>query len=238
VTRVADAAASPVKLVPSDLTFLWEECRRCFWLKAKRVLKRPSPPFPKVFARLDQQTKDYFFGKRTEEMAEALRPGRVAFGDRWVRSGPLVVPGHRASVVLAGRIDTALTFDDGSFAIIDFKTAEPRGEHVPFYGRQLHCYALAAENPAEGALRLCPISTLGLLCIEPISMVGLDDGVAYKGNAHFLEIPREDDAFMAFLSQVLFVLERPEPPEAAPRCSYCSYLRAGSLHLLTGLYER
>jgi hypothetical protein len=61
--------------------------------------------------------------------------------------------------------------------------------------------------------------------------------VAFKGTTHFLEIPRDDDAFMAFLSQVLFVLERPEPPDSAPGCSYCSYLRAGSLQLLTGLYE-
>src|SRR5947208_2270783 len=104
VASVYDPAASPVKLAPSDLTFLWEECQRCFWLKAKRVLKRPSAPFPKVFTRLDQQTKDYFFGKRAEEMAEGLRPGRVVLEDRWVRSALLDVPGHGSSVVLAGRI--------------------------------------------------------------------------------------------------------------------------------------
>jgi hypothetical protein len=170
-------------------------------------------------------------------MAPGLRPGRVAFGDRWVRSGPLHVPGHEALVVLAGRIDTALSFDDGSFGIIDFKTADPKAEHVPFYGRQLHSYTLAAENPAPGALRLSPVTQLGLLCFETVAMVGLDDGVAYKGTAHFLEIPRDDDVFMAFLSQVLFVLERPEPPDAAAGCSYCSYLAAGSLVLLTGLYQ-
>src|SRR5436309_2014666 len=129
MTKVDDDSASPLKLAPSDLTFLWEECQRCFWLKVKGVLKRPSAPYPKVFTRLDQQTKDYFFGKRTEEMDQGLCPGRVAFGDRWVRSAPLAVPGHQSAVMLAGRIDTALAFDDGSYGIIDFKTAEPRGEH-------------------------------------------------------------------------------------------------------------
>ena len=237
MTRTSDPVGV-VKLAPSDLTFLWEECQRCFWLKVKGVLKRPSAPFPKIFTRLDQQTKDYFFGKRTEEMAEGLRPGQVAFGDRWVRSGLMQVPEHIMPVVVTGRIDTALSFDDGSYAIIDFKTSEPRDEHVPFYGRQLHSYALAAENPAVGTLRLYPVSTLGLLCIEPVAMMGLDDGVAYRGVAHFLEIPRDDDAFMAFLSQVLFVLERPEPPDAAPGCSFCSYLATGSLVLLTGMYQR
>lgn len=232
----ANGSTNVVKLAPSDLTFLWDECRRCFWLKARGVLKRPSAPFPKVFTMLDNQTKDFFFGKRAEEMAEGLRPGHVAFGDRWVRSRPLHVPGHETQVKLQGKIDTALSFDDGSYGIIDFKTSSPKSEHVPFYGRQLHSYALAAENPAEGALELSAVTMLGLLCVEPMAMISVGDAVAYKGATHFLEIERDDDAFMAFLSQVLYVLEAPEPPAAAPKCGYCSYLASGSLVLLTGSY--
>jgi hypothetical protein len=237
MASVEHPPASAIRLAPSDLTFLWEECRRCFWLKAKGVLKRPSGPFPKIFSRLDQQTKDFFLGSRTEDMAESLRPGQVSFGGRSVRSALLEVPGHRSRVVLGGRIDTALAFDDGTFGLIDFKTAEPKAEHVFFYGRQLHSYALALEDPAFGALRLSPVVQLGLLCVEPLGMVGLGDGVAYNATAHFLDIPRDDGAFMAFLSQVLFVLERPEPPDATPGCSYCSYLAAGFLVLLTGHYQ-
>lgn len=228
--------ASIVKLAPSDLTFLWDECHRCFWLKAKGVLKRPSAPFPKIFTRLDGQTKDYFFGKRAEEMALELRPGRISFGDRWVRSAPLQIPGHDTQVALAGKIDTALAFDDGSYGVIDFKTSEPKAEHVMFYGRQLHSYALAAENPAPGALELSPVTQLGLLCVEPVAMIGLDDDVAYKGSTTFLEIERDDDAFMAFLSQVLYLIKRPTPPDPSSKCGFCKYLAAGSLVLLTGSY--
>jgi hypothetical protein len=229
------SAAEVIKLAPSDLTFLFDECPRCFWYKVRGILKRPSAVFPKIFTKIDGQTKDFFYGKRAEQMAEGVRPGRVAFGDRWVRSRPLHVPGHHARVQLAGIIDTALALDDQSFAVIDFKTSQPKPEHTAFYGRQLHSYALAAENPAEGALELSPVSQLGLLCVEPTAMVGLDDGVAYKGVATFLEIERDDGAFMAFLSRVLYVVENPEPPAAAPKCSYCRYLAAGSLVLLTGM---
>ena len=232
----SNGSSKAVKLAPSDLTFLWAECQRCFWLKARGVLKRPSAPFPKVFTRLDNQTKDFFFNKRSEEMADGLRPGHVAFGDRWVRSRPLPVPGHDTQVMLQGKIDTALSFDDGSHGIIDFKTSEPKAGHVPFYGRQLHSYALAAENPIEGALDLSPVSQLGLLCVEPIAMIGVGGTVAFKGATHFLEIERDDDAFYAFLSQVLFLLERPAPPDPAPKCGYCTYLATGSLVLLTGSY--
>lgn len=231
----ATAPAGVVKLAPSDLTFLFDECERCFWFKVRGVLKRPSAVFPKIFTKLDGLTKDFFYGKRAEDMAEGVHPGRVAFGDRWVRSRPLEVPGHDTRVQLAGVIDTALALDDSSFAIIDFKTSEPKPEHVTFYGRQLHSYALAAENPAEGALELAPVTQLGLLCVEPTAMVGLDEGVAYKGLATFQEIERDDGAFLAFLSRVLFVLERPDSPDPAPKCSYCRYLATGSLVLLTGM---
>lgn len=230
---------SPVvlKLSPTDLTFLWDDCQRCFWLKCKGILKRPAGPFPKVFNRLDGLTKDHFYGKRSEDMADGLQPGRIAFGERWVRSAPLCVPGHKTRVTIAGKLDTALAFDDGSFGIIDFKTSTPRTEHVYFYGRQLHAYALAAENPAPGALELFPVAQLGLLCLDPVGTVALGPAMGFQCDSRFLEVERDDDAFMAFLSEVLFVLERSEPPDPAPKCPYCRFLAAGSLMLLTGIYE-
>ena len=232
----AATAPNVVKVAPSGLTFDWESCRRCYWLAARGVLKRPSGPFPRVFTTIDSLTKDFYFGKRTEEMADGLKPGRISVGDRWVRSRPIEVPGHETLVAIGGKIDTALAFDDGTHAVIDFKTSAPKPEHVDFYSRQLHAYALALENPAEGALELSQVTTLGLLCVEPVAMVAVDADVALKGKVTFLEIERDDDAFLAFLSEVLYVLERPEPPDPAPKCSYCKYLATGSMVLLTGLY--
>ena len=226
-------ASNVVKIAPSALTFTWAECARCYWLAARGVLKRPSAPFPRVFTTIDNLTKDFYFNQRTEAMAKGLRPGRVVVGDRWVRSRPIEVPGHDTLVKIEGRIDTALAFDDGSYAIVDYKTAAPKREHIDFYSRQLHAYALALENPAEGALELSPVSQLGLLCVEPVAMVALDGDVALKSESTFLEIERDDDAFMAFLSQVLYVLEKPEPPPPGQKCGYCSYLANGSLVLLT-----
>ena len=226
-----------LKLSPSDLTFLWDECSRCFWLKYKGKLKRPAGAFPKVFTKIDGLTKDHFYGKRTEEVADGLFPGKVAFGERGVRSEPLLVPGHEVRVALTGRLDTALAFDDGGFGIIDFKTSTPRAEHVYFYGRQLHAYALAAENPAPGSLELFPVTQLGLVCLEPTGAVDAESATALQCTTTFLEIERDDGPFLAFLSEVLFVLERPDPPGTAPECPYCRYLAAGSLMLLTGVYE-
>ncbi len=223
-------------LSPSDLTFLYEECQRCFWLKVAGSLPRPRAPFPRIFGLIDRQTKEFFSGKRTEEISSELPPGRVLCGDRWVRSRPLEIPGHRRPVFLRGRIDTALTFDDGTFGIIDFKTTDPKSEHLSLYGRQLHSYALAAENAKRGSLQLKRVSIIGLLCVEPVGVAGHDEGVAYYGEPHWIEIARDDDAFLAFLSQVLFLLEQDSPPAPTPGCPFCTYIAAGSLALFTGMF--
>jgi hypothetical protein len=225
-----------VTLAPSDMTFLWQECRRCYWLKLKGVLKRPSGPFPKVFTRLDGAMKNYFLDKGSQDLSPRLRPGQVVTGGLTVRSAPLQIPGHETAVIIGGRIDTAIAFDDGTYAIIDYKTSEPKPEHAQFYARQLHAYMVAAENPAPSALELSPITQLGLVIVEPEVMVGLDDGVAFKGKTHFLEIERDDAGFTGFLMQVLLLLEHPEPPAPAPDCSYCRYVAAGSLVLATEYY--
>jgi hypothetical protein len=226
----------PWRLSPSDLTFLYDECPRCFWLKVAQGFPRPRTPFPKVFTLLDAYTKDYFATKRTEEISPALPPGRVLCGDRWVRSRPLEVPGHPRPVQLRGRIDTALAFDDGSFGIIDFKTAVPKDHHVGFYGRQLHSYALAAENAARGSLELRSVSRIGLLSVEPLGMTEDGAGVAYYAEPRLIEVPRDDDAFLAFLSGVLFLLTHRDPPDPSPGCEFCRYVQAGAVSLLTNIY--
>lgn len=229
-------AGEPWKLSPSDLTFLWEECRRCFWLKVAQGFSRPRTPFPKIFTLLDAQTKDHFSTKGTQEISPSLPPGRVLCGGRGVRSGPLEIPGHIRPVQLRGQIDSALAFDDGTFGIIDFKTTEPKDHHIGLYGRQLHAYAVAAENPARGSLRLPVVSLIGLLCVEPVGMTSQEESLAYLAEPRFIEVPRDDDAFLTFLSGVLLLLEREEPPDASPACGFCRYIGAGAVSFLTNIY--
>src|SRR5207244_1317347 len=126
-----------------------------------------------------------------------------------VRSQPLLVPGHDTPVLLGGRFDTAFGFDDGSYGLVDYKTSDPKSDHVRRYGRQLHAYVLAAENPAPGNLMLKTVTQMGLLCVEPVAMVAAPTGVAYAAIPKWVEIERDDAAFLAFLSRVLDVLESP-----------------------------
>jgi hypothetical protein len=212
------------KLSPSDLTFLWDECKRCFYLKIVRGYRRPAIPFPKIFTRIDLLMKDYYLEKSTRVIHPDLPDGKVFMSGKWVESDIIHFNGHTAECYLKGIFDTVLQFNDGSYAVVDFKTTEINDEHVPFYARQLQAYAYALEHAAPGNLSLKPISHLGLLCFEPRHMDQDEKGhLTYSGKVAWQEIPLDEAAFLTQLEQVVAVLELPEPPEAGEKCEFCKY---------------
>jgi len=218
------------KLSPSDLTFLWDECKRCFYLKVVHKFARPAVPFPSIFNKIDSLMKKYYQGKHTDKITPELPSGIILPDNAWVQSQPIPLPGHLAQCYLTGKFDTVVQFDDGTFGVIDFKTSTPQAAHVAFYSRQLRAYAYALEHPAPGKYSLSPISRLGLLVVEPNAIQEApNDHVAYLGKVTWMEIPVDEATFLAFLDEVLTVLELPEPPEASEDCAWCQY-RAAARH--------
>jgi hypothetical protein len=215
------------RLSPSDFAFLWEECRRCFYLKVVGDFQRPRPIMPRIFTVIDSRMKSFYSGRRTESIAPGLPPGTVEFGEQWVESRPISLPGHASACFIKGKFDTVVSFDDGTYGVVDFKTSEAKAGHVPLYARQLHAYALALENAAEGKFSVSPVTRLGLLVYEPSSYSQTPEGVAaLTGRMSWVEIPRDDDRFFGFLSEVLTVLEMPSPPPGSPSCEWCRFREA------------
>lgn len=211
-------------LSPSDFAFLWEECKRCFYLKVVSGFRRPGGPMPKIFNIIDAQMKVHFTGKRTTDVLPALPAGTLDPSGSWVQSTPLTIPRHASTCVIRGKLDSIVKFDDGTYAVIDFKTSETKAEHVPLYGRQLHSYALALENAAPGNLALRPISKLGLVVFEPRTFSGTyHTPASLTGGLGWIEAPRNDAAFFEFLAEVLDVLEQATPPGGSPFCEWCQY---------------
>jgi hypothetical protein len=212
------------KLSPSDLTFLWEDCRRCFYLKVVKGVRRPYGPMAKIFTLIDAEMKTYYSGRRTEDIADSLPPGFIEFGEKWVESRPFHPQDHDSACYFRGKFDIVARFDDDTYGVIDFKTSQRKAEHIPFYSRQLHAYARALEDPVPDRFSVSPISRLGLLVFEPSEYVQGKTGlVGFAGHASWLEVPRDDAAFEAFLAQALDLLARPEPPPANPECDWCNY---------------
>jgi hypothetical protein len=227
---ISKSAATDVvhTLAPSDLTFLLNECFRCFYNKVALHSRRPSQQMPKVFTILDRHQKEFFHGRKTSEIHASLPSGTVDCGDASVMSVPIEVPGSESRIQFRGSIDTALHFDDGTHGIVDFKTADPRDDHVDLYWLQLQCYALALEQPAFGKRELTPITALGLLCFEPDEMVQLKDRMAYTTTPTWVPVKRDDRAFLSLMGLVCSILDNPTPPKPGSKCQWCAWLAANT----------
>ena len=137
-------------LAPSDVTFLLEECPRCFYLKIVSGVRRQKGPMPKIFTVIDSQQKIFFGGGSTKAIHCELPSGTVCRPSMSVASAPIAVPGSSSSTVqFRGAIDSLLAFADFTYGIVDFKTTDPKDTNVSMYGRQLHAYALSVRQTAS-----------------------------------------------------------------------------------------
>ncbi len=107
---------------------------------------------------------------------------------------------------------------------MDFKTGNPSDDKAEMYSRQLHAYALSLENPAKDALKLSPVTCLGLLYFTPdkCHYVGNDRQVL-GGQRTWIEIKRNDNSFHAFLRERVSLLDSPLPSPDPDKCDWCRY---------------
>jgi len=188
-------------------------------------IAQPSIPLPSIFSKIASLLKNHYDGKHTSELHAALPPGTVSYGEKNVRSGIIQLPNHKATCYISGRFDIVVSFDDGTYGVIDFKTSNPESESANLYSRQLHAYAYALEHPATNALALSPVTKLGLLYFYPESVNQQSiERLSYEAEIAWIEIRKDEEDFLEFIDEVLNVLELPEAPECSPNCQWCGYL--------------
>lgn len=212
------------KISPSDMTFLYEECKHCFVNKVKYGIDRPSIPIPGIFSTIAALQKDYFANKRTDEFCPDMPPGKVVLGEKWVESKPIAFDGLDSTCFIKGRFDVVIELDDGNFLVGDFKTGNPSPEKSVMYGRQLHAYTYSLENPAEGALSIGPVTDLGLLFFTPDRYDQAENKrQTLEGDLTWIEVERNDANFLQFMEDVLTLLDGQDPPPDTENCDWCKY---------------
>ena len=216
------------KLSPSDLTFLYDGCKRCFYQKVVNNIAQPSIPLPSIFSKIAGLLKDHYDGKHTSELHASLPAGIVSHGEKRVRSDIIQLTNHDDTCYISGRFDIVVSFDDGTYGVIDFKTSNPDSESAVLYSFQLHAYAYALEHPATNALALSPVTKLGLLYFYPdnINQQSIDR-LNYGAEIVWIEIKKDEQGFLSFIDEVLDILEAPEAPESpepSPYCQWCNYI--------------
>lgn len=225
------------KLSPSDFTFLYEECKRCYYLKVKLNISQPSIPLPSIFSKMTGLLKDYYNRKRTEEIFSELgfKEGVVEYAERYVESKPipLQISGRDVTCCIYGKFDILIKFDNGEYGLIDFKIGNPNEEHRKLYSRQLHAYLYALEHPTLETierLKLSPpisVTKLGLLYFYPSEVSQLKNKGYFSFNAkiEWVEIPKDEERFLNFIKEVVELLESSEPPNLSLTCKWCEYLQ-------------
>ena len=213
------------RLAPSALTFLYEQCKRCYYLNVVHGIAPPSIALPSIFSKIAGLLKNHYDGKRTSDLHPDLPPGVVKYAEKQVKSRTIRFPGYNSSCFISGRFDIVIQFDDGSYGVIDFKTGKPHESKVDLYSHQLHAYSYALENPAPGALALSPVTKLGLLYFYPteISQVSIER-LSYEAEIQWIEIEKDEEGFLHFIEEVLGVLDKSELPESSPGCPWCDYI--------------
>ncbi|MFH1772238.1 MAG: PD-(D/E)XK nuclease family protein [Candidatus Omnitrophota bacterium] len=212
------------KLSPSDLTYLFEGCKYCFCLKVKFNIRQPSIPMPGIFSAIASKQKSFYAGKLCREFCDILPAGIVEYGEQWVQSAQIKFSDTQSTCYIFGRFDLVVKFDDGTFGVIDCKTARPSETKSAMYARQLQCYSYALENPAPGAFSLSPVKRLGLLYFTPnqLKQIKIDEQALY-GDLTWHEVERNDESFLKFLKGAINILDSESiEPRDCNHCEYCS----------------
>jgi len=216
-------------------------CPRCFWIKQRAAGKLPFQIFPGIFSSIDSYTKKLIHGYVD---GHAGFPGWL--GELGGLTGYLEPPhftrfrtlDEPSGVILHGTPDGVFTRRDGSYLIVDYKTAKFTGGQdrlLPMYEVQLNAYAAIGERSGLVA----PVSGLALIYMEPVTheQAASDagnqrpDGFAMGFAAHIHPVALEPDVIPTLLKRVAELVSLENPPAGRPGCEDCARL-SGLLELL------
>ena len=209
-----------IKLLPSDFAYLYEECKLCYYLKAKHGIYQPSMPMPGVFSAINSQLQGNMVGKKLQFLSKKLPSGKVIIQEGWVESKE--VPG--SNVYIKGKYDLLVERPDGSHLLVDLKISTPNDDKIDKFKTQLGAYKFALENPVRG--KPFKITKLGLLIFYPEDVTFKDGEALLHFPPKWLEVPLDEKGFFKFIKEVDKLLSGPVPAESNT-CKWCQYRHVG-----------
>jgi len=196
-------------------------CSRCFWIERK-LGKAPSI-FPGIFSTLDSLTKKSVKRSYLERncLPEWLPIKNAARPIEFPRiSVPMLKYGNW---ILTGDPDEVLEMNDGSYHIVDYKTAKftnKQDDLLPMYQVQLNAYALALPF-----YNIKPITKLSLLYCEPKEELDSDEDFRLGFTIQSLEIDLQPEIIPNLLLKARGILNNDSPPLSKKNCrGICSWL--------------
>lgn len=196
-------------------------CPRCFWIERK-LGKSPSI-FPGIFSTIDSLTKKSV--KRSYLERNCL-PGWLPLKNivRPIEFPRISVPMlEYGNWILTGEPDEVFEMDDGSYQIVDYKTAKftnKQDDLLPMYQVQLNAYALALP-----VYNIKPITGLSLLYCEPKEELDSDENFSLSFTIQPLKIALQLEIIPELLLKARSILDNDSPPLPKDNCQgICSWL--------------
>lgn len=202
-------------LSPSDLAFLYDDSPWGFYQKYNQGFKRPPVIIPKIFTVIDVLTKVCCENKNMKEFDSSFPDAVLTGADQWVKSKPIKnsdFPDYE--VIIRGKVDGVLKFENGTHSVIDFKTCEIQEKTLQKYVRQLSCYSYAMANPNSASDYSVEVNDkIGLFIYEPNKFEISGDGSAnLGGKLKYIEYALDLDEFVEFIKkQVIPLIAGKEP---------------------------
>ena len=142
-----------IKISAKDLgqVALYDFCPRCFWIKHRLRNKLPFQIFPGIFSSMDSYNKRIvhsWFDKHGSPPPWMKELGDLTGYREPPHYSKFQFLDPSTGILLTGSPDGVFTHRDGSYLIVDYKTAKYTGTQdqlYPMYEVQLNDYALIGE---------------------------------------------------------------------------------------------
>lgn len=207
---------------PSDLTFLWGECKKCFWLKYRKGISRPG--FMPLVGPMSAFQESRYRNQETSSMDSSLPVGVISDWGKTIESSPIIIDGVETGWRIKGKYDVVITFHDGTIGLVDCKvtTGEMDENKIDLYWPQLEAYAFALENPLLGVGH--EVSETGLLMWRIVSAeTNFTEQNVFSADKSYLSSPRRQEDFLTLMKEVITILEG-SMPEAGDKCTTCKFV--------------
>ncbi|MEW5805567.1 MAG: PD-(D/E)XK nuclease family protein [Patescibacteria group bacterium] len=203
---------------------LYQECPRCFWLKIKEKINRPSGPTSTLPNGMDYTLKNYFDSWRQKNKLppelKSLLPGKLLPDQdkiSWLRSRSLAAINQELGIKIGGMLDDALILEDQSIVPLDIKTRGfPLKEVHSAYALQMSVYTYLLQ---KNRLKTRNLAYLAFWYLDHKNM---DLNQPLRFNIAVEEIKTEPEKIDKILNKIKQILDD-QIPLASPDCQFCQY---------------
>lgn len=195
--------------------------------------KLPYQIFPGIFSSIDSYSKkitNIHFAQHRQMPNWFSMFGPIEKLVKVPHLSKFYVVDPETNILLRGTPDEMLHKSDGSYVIIDYKTAkitDTQDKLLPMYEAQLNAYAYIAER-----VGFKPVTGLSLIYYEPITDISsndidshmLNDGFSMNFTEKLVPVSLEPDNIKSLLNRVREIYDLSEKPKGIQGCKDCESL--------------